>query len=137
MTIAGYAIGAGQGILYLRAEYAYLRELLEHILDERRELGLLGENVGGKEGFDFDIRIQMGAGAYICGEETALISSMRRAPARRSQEPSAVPGPGGLSGQADVGQQRRDSLLRGAHPRERLGRGSRRSGRRAAPAPSC
>ena len=75
MTIAGYAIGADTGILYLRAEYAYLRALLEHILNERRSNGLLGKNVCGKEGFDFDIRIQMGAGAYICGEETALISS--------------------------------------------------------------
>ena len=75
MTIAGYAIGAEEGILYLRAEYAYLRPFLEHLLRKRREDGLLGRNVCGKEGFDFDIRIQMGAGAYICGEETALISS--------------------------------------------------------------
>jgi [NiFe] hydrogenase diaphorase moiety large subunit len=75
MTIAGYAIGAGVGIIYLRAEYAYLRQFLEKILEERRTMGLLGENVAAKEGFDFDIRIQMGAGAYICGEETALISS--------------------------------------------------------------
>ena len=75
MTVGGYAIGAEKGLVYLRAEYAYLREFLEHVLDERRELGLLGESVGGKEGFNFDIRIQMGAGAYICGEETALISS--------------------------------------------------------------
>jgi len=75
MTIAGYAIGSTEGILYLRAEYAYLREYLEHILMERREAGLLGKNAGGIDGFDFDIRVQMGAGAYICGEETALISS--------------------------------------------------------------
>jgi len=75
MTIAGYAIGAKAGILYLRAEYAYLRAHLEAVLRQRREAGLLGKRVCGKEGFDFDIRIQMGAGAYICGEETALISS--------------------------------------------------------------
>jgi len=75
MTIAGYAIGADTGILYLRAEYAYLRVFLEDVLARRRGEGLLGKNVCGKEGFDFDIRIQMGAGAYICGEETALISS--------------------------------------------------------------
>lgn len=75
MAIAGYAIGSDTGILYLRAEYAYLREFLESILAERRAAGLLGKGVCGKEGFDFDIRIQMGAGAYICGEETALISS--------------------------------------------------------------
>ena len=75
MTIAGYAIGADTGILYLRAEYAYLRAFLEHVLDQRRQDGLLGNDACGKQGFDFDIRIQMGAGAYVCGEETALISS--------------------------------------------------------------
>ncbi len=75
MTIAGYAIGSDTGILYLRAEYAYLRKLLESILTARREAGLLGENVAGKAGFNYDIRIQMGAGAYICGEETSLLSS--------------------------------------------------------------
>ncbi len=75
MTIGGYAIGASEGILYLRGEYAYLKAYLESVLAARREAGLLGSGVGGKEGFDFDIRIQMGAGAYICGEETALISS--------------------------------------------------------------
>lgn len=75
MTIAGYAVGAEEGIVYLRAEYAYLREYLEHLLNGRREDGLLGDRVCGKENFAFDIRIQMGAGAYVCGEETALISS--------------------------------------------------------------
>jgi [NiFe] hydrogenase diaphorase moiety large subunit len=75
MTIAGYAIGSDSGILYLRAEYAYLRPFLEHVLAERRNAGLLGKNICAKPGFDFDIRIQMGAGAYVCGEETALISS--------------------------------------------------------------
>ncbi|HHH76264.1 MAG TPA: NADH:ubiquinone oxidoreductase, partial [Phycisphaerae bacterium] len=75
MTIAGYAIGSDSGILYLRAEYAYLTKFLEDALAKRREAGLLGKNICSKEGFDFDIRIQMGAGAYICGEETALISS--------------------------------------------------------------
>jgi len=75
MTVGGYAVGADSGLLYLRAEYAYLREFLESVLEKRRQAGLLGKNVLGKAGFDFDIRIQMGAGAYICGEETALISS--------------------------------------------------------------
>ncbi len=75
MTIAGYAVGADTGIVYLRAEYAYLRPFLEDVLNRQRRGGLLGRSVCGKEGFDFDIRIQMGAGAYICGEETALISS--------------------------------------------------------------
>jgi [NiFe] hydrogenase diaphorase moiety large subunit len=75
MTIAGYAIGAEVGFLYLRGEYAYLRKLLEKILKERRDKNLLGKNILGKSGFNFEITIQMGAGAYICGEETALISS--------------------------------------------------------------
>ena len=75
MTIAAYAIGAQEGILYLRGEYAYLRRFLEHVLEERRRAGLLGRNILGVDGFEFDIRIQLGAGSYICGEETALINS--------------------------------------------------------------
>lgn len=75
MTIAGYAVGAGTGIVYLRGEYAYLRPLLEETLKQRRDKNLLGNNILGEQGFNFDIRIQMGAGAYVCGEETALISS--------------------------------------------------------------
>ena len=75
MTIAGWALGASEGIVYLRAEYAYLRPWLEDVLRGRRRRGLLGRAVLGQEGFDFDIRIQMGAGAYVCGEETSLISS--------------------------------------------------------------
>ena len=75
MTIAAHAIGSNSGILYLRAEYAYLLPYLESVLTQRRQAGLLGKNIGGKKGFAFDIRIQSGAGAYICGEESALISS--------------------------------------------------------------
>ncbi len=75
MVIAGYAIGAQEGIIYLRGEYAYLRPFLEDRLQNARNIGMLGEKVFDKEGFSFDIRIQMGAGAYVCGEETALISS--------------------------------------------------------------
>ncbi len=76
MTIAGYAIGAAEGLLYLRGEYSYLLNYLEQVLARRRHLGLLGENIAGKEGFNFDIRIQMGAGAYVCGEESSLIESL-------------------------------------------------------------
>ncbi len=75
MTIAGYAIGAGEGIVYLRGEYAYLLPYLEDVLAQRRAAGLLGRDILGKAGFHFDIRIQLGAGAYVCGEETALLSS--------------------------------------------------------------
>lgn len=76
MTIAAYAIGASEGIIYLRAEYTYFKHHLEDILKERTAAGLLGQNILGKEGFNFDIRIHMGAGAYVCGEETALIESL-------------------------------------------------------------
>ena len=76
MTIAGYAIGAQEGLFYLRAEYQYLYSYLQQVLTRRRHLGLLGRNIEGKEGFDFDIRIQLGAGAYICGEESSLIESL-------------------------------------------------------------
>ncbi|MBP1634719.1 MAG: hoxF [Acidobacteria bacterium] len=76
MTIAGITIGAADGILYLRGEYLYLRPHLEAVLARRRANNLLGRNVAGRDGFDFDIRIQMGSGAYVCGEETALIESL-------------------------------------------------------------
>ena len=75
MTIAGWALGAHEGIVYLRAEYAYLHPFLDDVLRQRRREGLLGRSVLGNAGFDFDVRIQMGAGAYVCGEETSLISS--------------------------------------------------------------
>lgn len=74
MAIAGYAVGARLGLLYLRHEYTYLRRYLEHVLQKMREQGWLGQNIAGR-GFDFDIQIKMGAGAYICGEESALIES--------------------------------------------------------------
>ena len=75
MTIAGKAIGAKEGILFLRGEYTYLRGPLEEILARRRHQGLLGKDILGS-GLEFDIRIFMGAGAYICGEETALIEAL-------------------------------------------------------------
>ena len=75
MTICAYATGAFHGILYLRFEYSYLREFLEDVLEQRRREGLLGKSIGGTGDFDFDIRIQMGAGAYVCGEETGMIDS--------------------------------------------------------------
>jgi [NiFe] hydrogenase diaphorase moiety large subunit len=75
MAIAGYAVGAKTGILYIRYEYLYLKKYLENTLSELRKAKLLGKNIAGKDGFDFDIRIQYGAGAYICGEESALLES--------------------------------------------------------------
>ena len=76
MTIGSHAIGASRGIVYLRGEYTYLRSFLEAKLSKRRREGLLGKGILGTEGFNFDIEIRMGAGAYVCGEETALIESL-------------------------------------------------------------
>ena len=87
MTIAAYAIGAKQGLVYLRAEYTFLRAQLEAALAARRQRGLLGTAILGKQGFDFDIRIQMGAGAYVCGEETALIESLEGKRAQPRNKP--------------------------------------------------
>ena len=75
MTVCGSVIGAKKGFLYLRGEYRYLLPQLQ-TLARRRELGLLGSNILGQPGFDFDIGIVAGAGAYICGEESALIESL-------------------------------------------------------------
>jgi NADH-quinone oxidoreductase subunit F len=75
MTIAGYATGCETGYLYVRGEYPAATRRLEHALGETRRRGLLGADVMGA-GFDFDIEIRRGAGAYICGEETALFNSI-------------------------------------------------------------
>ncbi|MFF0002517.1 NAD(P)H-dependent oxidoreductase subunit E [Streptomyces tibetensis] len=75
MTIAGYATGAHKGYLYLRGEYPRALHLLEHAITQARARGLLGDDVLG-QGYAFDIEIRRGAGAYICGEETALFNSI-------------------------------------------------------------
>lgn len=79
MTICGKVIGASQGYLYLRGEYRYMLDALLTTLQSRREAGLLGSNILGS-GFDFDITIVVGAGAYVCGEESALIESIEQKP---------------------------------------------------------
>jgi len=76
MAIAGYAVGATKGTIYLRAEYYYLKEKIEKTITNFTNNGLLGKDILGIKGFDFNVNIHMGAGAYICGEETALIASM-------------------------------------------------------------
>jgi [NiFe] hydrogenase diaphorase moiety large subunit len=76
MAISGFAIGAKAGFLYLRGEYKELLPLLEKELARMRGDGALGEDIMGKKGFAFEIEIRMGSGAYVCGEETALIESM-------------------------------------------------------------
>ena len=75
MTICGYATGATEGYVYVRAEYPIAVERLQKAIDDAREYGLLGKNIFGS-GFDFDLFIRLGAGAFVCGEETALMTSI-------------------------------------------------------------
>jgi NADH:ubiquinone oxidoreductase subunit F (NADH-binding) len=75
LCIAAYAIGAGNGYIYVRAEYPLAIVRLEKAIAQAREAGLIGKNILGS-GFDFDIRIKKGAGAFVCGEETALLASI-------------------------------------------------------------
>lgn len=75
MTIAGYTVGAQEGYIYVRAEYPIAVERLNIAIEQARELGLLGKNIL-NSGFDFDIHVRLGAGAFVCGEETALMASI-------------------------------------------------------------
>ena len=91
MALGGYAVGAAEGILYLRAEYMYLLKHLESVIDDLKKRKMLGRDIAGKKGFNFDIRIKLGAGAYVCGEESALIESAegkRGAPRNRPPYPA-------------------------------------------------
>jgi [NiFe] hydrogenase diaphorase moiety large subunit len=76
MTVAAFCVGARAGLLYLRGEYRYLLEPLQDTLQRRRAAGLLGHDLLGRRGFDFDITIHVGAGSYVCGEESALLESL-------------------------------------------------------------
>lgn len=76
MAIAAYCIGADQGYVYIRAEYPLAVKRLQIAIDEARELGLLGKNILGTD-FSFDVDVRLGAGAFVCGEETALIQSIQ------------------------------------------------------------
>lgn len=75
MVVGGFTIGSKLGMVYLRGEYEYMRKYLEDYLEQMRKDNLLGKNILGS-GYDYDIEIRMGAGAYVCGEETALIESL-------------------------------------------------------------
>ncbi len=86
MAIAGYVTGASKGILYVRAEYPLAVLRLEHALEQARAYGVLGENVLGR-GFKFDIEVVEGAGAFVCGEETALIASLEGQSGRPRSRP--------------------------------------------------
>ena len=76
MTVCAVTIGATKGYVYLRHEYEFLRDRLEQIIERRRSKNLLGRNILGHHGIDFDVEIYMGAGSYVCGEESALIESL-------------------------------------------------------------
>jgi len=75
MLIAGFAVGASKGYIYLRSEYPLTRQILNKALDIARNNGWLGENIQGS-GFDFEIDVHLGAGSYVCGEETAMLESL-------------------------------------------------------------
>ncbi|MFO7496486.1 MAG: hypothetical protein R6X05_12735 [Desulfobacterales bacterium] len=75
MTIAAYAIGASEGYVYVRGEYALAQERLILAIEQAHQFGFLGENIFGTD-FNFTIHVHSGAGAYVCGEETALIESI-------------------------------------------------------------
>ena len=75
MTICGYSVGATKGYVYVRAEYPIAVKRLQHAIDQAKEYGLLGKNIF-NSGFDFDLEIKLGAGAFVCGEETALMTSI-------------------------------------------------------------
>jgi NADH:ubiquinone oxidoreductase subunit F (NADH-binding)/ferredoxin/(2Fe-2S) ferredoxin len=76
MVIGAYATGCHQGIIYVRAEYPQAVEILENAIVKAREKNYLGETICGKEGFNFDIHLSLGSGAFVCGEETALMNSI-------------------------------------------------------------
>ncbi|HBX53740.1 MAG: NADH dehydrogenase [Bacteroidetes bacterium RIFOXYA12_FULL_35_11] len=92
MSIAAFAIGASEGIIYCRAEYPLAIIRLNIALEQSRKKGYLGKNIFGKQGFDFDIHVKEGAGAFVCGEETALMASIegeRGMPRKRPPFPAA------------------------------------------------
>ena len=100
MLIGGYAIGASHGVVYLRAEYPVAMERLTPALEEARAEGLLGENILGS-GFSFDIEIRIGAGAFVCGEETALMASVEGHRGEPRQKPP-FPFQSGLFGKPTI-----------------------------------
>jgi NADH:ubiquinone oxidoreductase subunit F (NADH-binding)/(2Fe-2S) ferredoxin len=100
MAIAGYAVGADKGIIYIRGEYHLSIERLQRAAARARELGLLGKDIFGT-GFNFDVQIRTGAGAYVCGEETALIESLEGKRGEPRLKPP-YPGVAGLWGKPTV-----------------------------------
>ncbi len=90
MMIAGYAVGAKQGYIYIRGEYKSSIEKIEKAIEDARKIGILGKNIF-KSNFSFDIKVELGAGAYVCGEETALIESIEGKSGRPRNKPPFPP----------------------------------------------
>jgi NADH-quinone oxidoreductase F subunit len=86
MIIAGFALHADLGIIYIRGEFKWIAEILENAIDDAKQANMLGKNIQGS-GYDFDIIVMRGAGAYICGEETALIESIEGKPGQPRMKP--------------------------------------------------
>ena len=100
MAIGGYAIGASQGYVYVRAEYPLAIEVLTQAIEDARKLNILGKNIFGS-GFNFDVEIRIGAGAFVCGEETALMKSVEGRRGEPNQKPP-FPTDAGLFGKPTV-----------------------------------
>jgi NADH-quinone oxidoreductase subunit F len=100
MAIAGYAVGASQGYVYVRAEYPLAIEVLSQAIQDARSRNILGEGIFGT-GFDFDVEIRIGAGAFVCGEETALMKSVEGKRGEPNQKPP-YPADCGLYGKPTV-----------------------------------
>jgi hypothetical protein len=146
MTIGARAMGAEFGIVYLRGEYTYLRSSLNSVIKARREAGLLGRSIGGIEGFDFDIIVGLGAGAYVCGEETALIESLegfRGEPRNRRSSTTSRRSPGppascpGASTGSPPSAPRRAPVRSCSASRATVRSRASTSSRGASPSPSC
>ena len=117
MTIAGYAVGAHQGYIYVRAEYPIAVKRLEIAIGQAKEYGLLGKNIF-DSGFHFDLELRLGAGAFVCGEETALMRSIEGGRGEPKTRPP-FPAVKGLFGQPHPAQQRRDLRQHYLDPQQR------------------
>ena len=135
MTIGGFATGAEHGYLYLRGEYPVAWERLVAAITEARARGFLGQDILGR-GVSFDIELRKGAGAYICGEETALFNSIEGYRGEPRNKPP-FPVDTGTVRHADGHQQRRDARQRAGDPRSMGPRRTPRSAQRTRPARAC
>ena len=132
--VAGFAMGAHTAFIYVRGEFIRERERLQAAVDQAYEAGLIGKN--NKHGWDFDIVVHHGAGAYICGEETGAARKPRGQEGHAAPE-AAVPGGGRRLWLPDDGQQRRVDRGGADDPASRRGVVRRASAGPTTPAPSC